>query len=531
MKRKRKGTVLLLAGAMAGVLTLSACAKESADTNGGASAEGQNGGVNTAGFPIVKDQASFTVFGCKDPNQAAWKDVLVFKEYEKKSNVHMDFQETPSQGCAEKKNLLFASNELPDLFLRAQLTNDDLAKYGMQEKQLIPLEGLIDQYAPNLKSLFEQYPDEKKAITAPDGHIYALPQMRVLGSERSEKIWINKDWLQKLNLQAPTNVEELKKVLVAFRDQDPNGNGKKDEIPLGLRDMGMVFSELTGSWGLDRQLGYNINIDNDKVHIWVADDRFKDMLMFLNEMYKENLLWADFYKGDIPKWRSNLSQANFGMFFIQASDPFINVENQFTGMAPIKGPFGDQKFVSAQPIASPTGTFAITKVNKNPEAAMRWVDYFYGDEGSLFFRFGVEGQTYEMKDGKPVMKDSVLNDSRGVMAAMGDINLVPGGGFPHLVTEKTGGLTNNEKVMEVYGYVEKYIPQTIYGAPIFDKAASEKILSLRADIDKYVNESVAKFILGELSFDRWDAYVNTLKKMQLDELEKAYQQAYDTMKQ
>ena len=537
MNLRRKWTAWF-AGILTVLMVLAGCgSKDKGDSdetntvNGSANVEETGAtGVNETGFPIVNESITLRVFGCKDPNHASWKDILIFKEYEKMTNVHMQFEETPQEGCAEKKNLLLASNTLPDIFLRASLTNTDLAIYGMQEQVLVPLEGYIDQYAPNLKKLFEEYPDARKTITAPDGHIYALPMMRVLGSERSDKIWINETWLRNLQLEKPTNLEELKTVLRAFRDQDPNGNGQPDEIPLGLRDMGMVFTVFAGSWGLDSQLGYRINIENDKVHIWLTDDRFKDMLMFLNEMYEENILWADFYKRDLPKWRSNLSQALIGMFFIQASDPFVNVEDQFTGMAPIIGPYGDQKYSAAAPIASPNGTFAITKANKHPEASIRWVDYFYGEEGSMFARFGVEGVSYTMKDGKPEFLDSILNDSRGLMAAMGEINLVPGGGFPHLVIEKTGGPTNNEKVREVQSYIENYIPDVIYGAPIFDKETNETILPIKADIDKFVEESVAKFIIGELSFDAWDDYVKTLKQMGIDQLEAAYQKAYDAIR-
>lgn len=530
----RKWTAALLAGILTVTLLLTGCSKAGNDgkvasTTADPATESSAPEWNEAGFPIVNNPVNLRVFGCKDANQAEWKDILIFKEYEKMTNVKMKFEETPQEGCVEKKNLLFASNELPDIFLRSGLTNDDVALYGMQEKALVPLEELIDAHAPNLKRLFEQYPDAKQSITAPDGHIYALPMMRVLGSERSEKIWINQTWLEKLNLQKPTTPEELKEVLLAFRDQDPNGNGQKDEIPMGLREIGMAFL-LSGSWGLDKQFGYKINIENDKVKIWLTDDRLKEMLMFLNDLYKEKLLWPDFFKRDIPNWRSNLSQAKFGTFFIQASDPFVNVQDQFTGMAPIVGPYGDQLYSGASPIASPTGTFAITNVNKHPEASIRWVDYFYGDEGSVFARFGVEGQTYTMKDGVPVFNDSVLNDSRGLMAAMGEINLVPGGGFPHLVTEQSGGPTNNEKVRELQSFIEDYIPKTIYGAPIFDKATNEKIMPIRADVDKFVDESVAKFILGELSFDTWDKYVDTLNKMGIDKLEEAYQQAYDAGK-
>ncbi|WP_214628876.1 extracellular solute-binding protein [Paenibacillus agaridevorans] len=530
--KTRKRMMLMLAAALTATTLTSACSnsKEEPVTSPGNADATSN--LTEAGFPIVNEPVTLKVFGCKDPNHAEWGDVLIFKEYEKMTNVKLQFDELPAnaQGCDEKRNLLFAANELPDIFLRANLTNTDIARYGQQEQMLIPLEGLIDEHAPNLKSIFEQYPEVKKSVTAADGHIYSLPTVRLQSSGRSEKIWINKEWLAKLDLKAPTNVDELFTVLRAFRDNDPNGNGKQDEIPLGLRDIGMVYSTFSGSFGLEQQMGYQINIKDDQVNIWLKDERFKELLQFLNQLYSEKLLWQDFYAGDIPNWRSNLSQALIGMFFIQASDPFLQVENQFTGMTPIVGPQGDQTHSATGPIAAPIGTFAISKVNKNPEAAIRWVDYFFSEEGSKFFQYGVEGETYTMKDGKPVIHDSIKNDSRGFMAALGQVNLVPGGSFPHVVTDTFGNIVENDKVLEANQFIEDYLPETVLGAPIFDKATSDQIIPIKADIDKYVRESVAKFIIGELSFDKWGEYAATLEKMKIDVLQKAYQDAYDAKK-
>ena len=69
--------------------------------------------------------------------------------------------------------------------------------------------------------------------TAPDGHIYALPQWAdCYHCTYPDKLWINSTWLKKLNLQMPKTTEELRTVLRAFKTQDPNGNGKADEIPM-----------------------------------------------------------------------------------------------------------------------------------------------------------------------------------------------------------------------------------------------------------------------------------------------------------
>ena len=93
--------------------------------------------LNMEGFPIVNEQITLTVYGNRDQNQAAWKDMLVMQKYEEMTNVHMDFQEVPADGFAENKQLLFASNELPDVFLRCGINQNEVSTYGVGSGQLM----------------------------------------------------------------------------------------------------------------------------------------------------------------------------------------------------------------------------------------------------------------------------------------------------------------------------------------------------------------------------------------------------------
>ena len=90
---------------------------------------------------------------------------------------------------------------------------------------------------------------------AADGHIYTIPFINTSATGKMGfKQWINTKWLETLGMEIPTTVEEFKEVLIAFRDEDPNGNGEKDEIPLGIREPSSVYA-LGGAWGLGHQLG------------------------------------------------------------------------------------------------------------------------------------------------------------------------------------------------------------------------------------------------------------------------------------
>lgn len=523
---KRNWGTVLFSTLVISSLTLSACSSDTpSKENEGKTPADETKGVATAGFPIVKEPLKLKMFTRIAPTNGPFKDMPVFQDYEKMSNVQVEFIEAPTDGFNEKKNLLFASNELPDAMYRSGLTQLEAIRYGTGG-QLIPLEKLIDAYAPNFKKLMETYPEIKSAITTPEGHIYALPGIVSVNSARTDKKWINQAWLKKLNLKEPETTDELYEVLKAFRDKDPNGNGKQDELPMTARSGLAIVPIMAGSFGLDFQLGYNINLENDKVNIWMGSDRNKELLMYLNKLYAEKLLDPELFTQKEAQYLTKQGTGNTGFFFDQTNNPMLDgkVQDQYIGIAPPKGPHGDRLQLAA-PVPRDFGAFAITSVNKNPEATMRWVDYFFGDEGSTMLRFGRKGENYELKDGIPYYTDAFLatgNQSK--------ITPYAGGGAPHLISEKVASFINPPQVQEAQKKLDPYMPKIRYAAPMFDEQTAQQINILRNDIDKYYEEQSTKFIAGALSFDKWGEFQNTLKKMKIDELQKLYQAAYDNLK-
>lgn len=155
----------------------------------------------------------------QEPNERT-----IFKRLEKQTNVHIDWTCFVADQFADKKNLALAQfGNLPDGLFNAGMNDYDLLRYAKQGI-IIPVEHLIDKYMPNLKAIFEKYPEYRTMCTAPDGHIYSFPWIEQLG-EGKEAIqaignipYINKKWLDFLGLKVPETTEELEKVLIAFRD-------------------------------------------------------------------------------------------------------------------------------------------------------------------------------------------------------------------------------------------------------------------------------------------------------------------------
>lgn len=193
--KRNWGTVLLSTVVVSG-LTLTACSPDNTNKKNDDKSKAESANtVSPSGFPIVKESIKLKMFTRIAPTNGPFKEMPVFQDYEKMSNIQVEFIEAPTDGFAEKKNLLFAANELPDVLYRSGFTPLEATRYG-SGGQLIPLEKLIDSYAPNLKKLMDTYPEIRPAITTPEGHIYAIPGIVTVNAARTDKRWMNQAWLK-----------------------------------------------------------------------------------------------------------------------------------------------------------------------------------------------------------------------------------------------------------------------------------------------------------------------------------------------
>ncbi len=75
-------------------------------------------------------------------------------------------------------------------------------------------------------------------------------------------------------------------------------------------------------------------------------------------------------------------------------------DDNFIGLGALKGPHGDQLYTHLKVPMVHVGAFVITDKNPYPEATVRWIDHFFGEEGATFYFMGKEGETYEkLEDG------------------------------------------------------------------------------------------------------------------------------------
>ncbi|GIO88132.1 ABC transporter substrate-binding protein [Paenibacillus faecis] len=516
---------------------------------------GGGGGGQTAGNRGEKGQTDgpvtlkFTRISYNDVRPPS-KDLWMWKKYEEKTGIRIEWEEIPGASVSERKNVILGSNNLPYAFYQLGFSNDELIRYG-EQGIFVPLEDLIEQHAPNLKKLFQDYPEVKKTLTMPDGHIYSLPYIDSALPYRSIRLYINQTWLDRLGLELPKTTDELREVLLAFKEKDANGNGDPNDEMGWIMPSGTINSmferQLFGSFGLGNgglKAAENwIYKDQDgEMKLIFNDPKYKDVLRYLRQLYEDGSLpLLNYSEYEYAKWVSDAANDKVGAF--SWGDPaYIGTAGpkNFVGINVLAGPGGDRVVSWMDPMTRGTSSFTITKVNPHPEETIKWVDYFYGEEGSMFGFFGIEGETYNMVDGKPAYIDEIQKYEGGQqLGAFQYVDNVYGGYYPYVeppadLRSAAKGKTVDEDFKTNSAELEKFLPEEIWPSFVPTPEESKEQSAILTDINKYITEMRVKFITGKANLETdWDNYVGTLDRMGAQkylEIKKSQYERYQSVK-
>lgn len=484
-------------------------------------------------FP-VPNKLTLKMFAASRPEAGEYNEMQIIKDLEKQTNIHIDWT-LVKDGLQEKKNLLFASNDLPDAFYGPVLNDEDLAKYGTQG-QLIPLEKLIEQYAPNIKKMLAARPEVKKQITSPDGHIYFIPQIHeLINNIAPDTLFVNKKWLDKLGLSVPKTTDEFYMMLKAFQGKDLNGNGKNDEIPFSFVYEGLSYGSdsLSGSFGITGRLSNNyLYVRDGKVLFAPVQPEYKEYIAFMNKLYSEKLIDPESFTQKNNVFESKLKSKDpllGAAFFFTNSSTFGRQETDYVAISPFKGPKGQQLW--NQENMPMLKAFSITSVNKYPELTMKWLDLSYEEKTSPQVAFGPYGVNLKEDANGRI---SYLPTPSGMSYAAFRHKDTPGSlGAYSLMQETIDKMEPNENTVEktkYYNMYKPFFPKEIYPSVIFSMEDRQKMSKYQQDIHSYVQNTVPKWIInGSMNAD-WEGYENQLKKMGLEDMMKIYQKYYDAVK-
>ncbi|NGP43839.1 extracellular solute-binding protein [Bacillaceae bacterium SIJ1] len=484
--------------------------------------------LNEADFPIVKEEITLDFFARHDPaSNSDWNDVMIFNEYEHMTNIDINWRMIPNDSLSEQLNLAFGGGNLPDAFHSAFIGSSTLMKYGDQGV-LIPLNDLIDRYAPNFKKVMEEYPEIKQSITMPDGNIYAFPMMGdpdFLSYRTSPMMYINEKWLDQLGMDMPETTEAFYEYLQAVKEQNPSQGGV-EEVPFGAPSIGHLYEHLRGAFGVANkgtESGYiDLDPNTNDYRFYPVADNYKELLQYLNTLYTEGLIEKNIFTIEHEQYLANSAAGRYGstVWYSPTQVMGEDIGGQYTGVPALEGPYGDKLFVNLKSAVRGVGAFAITNKNKYPASTVRWIDHFYGEEGIIMYFMGIEGETFEVNDaGELVYTENVLNDPDLSFSEQVSRYLTfPGGGAPSMLMEKYfRGAESSAISVEAAEKLKPDLIENPWPFILHTEEENKKLQGFGADIEKYVSEMRDKFISGTEPFSKWDEYVSELEKMGLEE--------------
>lgn len=496
---------------------------------------------NKTGMPIVDEEITLDFFLGKTAATADdWNDVMIFNEYRDMTNINVEWEMIPYEGLEEKRNLAISSGSLPDAFHSANIPVRDIARYG-EQGIFMPLNDLIDEYAPNLKQIFEENPEIEKAMTYPDGNIYALPTMddpEFTAIQVSAAPWFRADWLEELGRDVPETTEEFYEFLKDVKETDLMGDGSGEEVPFGAQNINSLFNWLKGSFGVGNR-GLTVGlVDEDpeeegKVRFYPIAEGYKEMLQYANTLFEEGLIEQNIFSIEHDQYFANAAEGRYASTYVHSPADLFGGEasDNYTGGKALEGPNGDKLYAGLRhPVVIP-GSFVITKENENLPETMRWIDYFYGDEGQELFMMGIEGETFEItEDGEYEYVEDIRDNPDGLNLDQSVSRYLtwPGGMYPGITKKKFfKGAEASDISQETVEKLEPNLIDEVWPAFTYTEEENKKMTSFGADIEKYVGEARDKFVNGDMSFDEWDNYVKTIEDMNLEEYMEIQQEAYE----
>ncbi|WP_438347673.1 extracellular solute-binding protein [Paenibacillus sp. FA6] len=449
----------------------------------------------------------------------------------------------------QKVNLSIASNDLPD----ALVVTDTQLRQMVKSNQLADLTEVYEQYAsPTLKSIIETTEGLAKNAVTFDGKMYALPN--VTGETDMQHImWIRKDWLDKLNLEVPRNIEDLEKVAKAFIEQDPDGNGKADTIGItGPQSGGLINADFinpnNNNYGFDPVFGvyhsypgFWLEGADGKPTYGSIEPETKDALAKLRDLYSKGLIDQEMsIRKDAQELIKNgTSGIYFGLWWAGGYGPLSDaIKNnpeanwQAYSLLDSNGEFTPH-------MGTPSNQFLVVRKDyKHPEAAIKMENLLLRDEAT--FDVNVAIGNYPLRIVFAPMDEMYVtyNMMKEVLAGTKTAEELDIPGYKLLKADAE----NIKKVkLEPYDKVDiqywdpnadlgawKRLYSTMVGvAPLMEPftktysltySQTKTMESKWATLDKMEKETFLKIIMGAAPIDSFDKFVVDWKKQGGDEI-------------
>lgn len=534
----RKGVCMALTAVL--LFNTAGCSGSSSSESSGSAAEGTDSAPELT-YWVKMDSSKIA------PTTDNYGTILCYQEMMKNTGIQVEFIHPPVGQENDSFSLMLSGGEYPDMvhydWGNAVSGGPDKA---IEDGVILELTDLIDQNCPNLKAFLEKYPEIKASMTTDSGKIYCFPNIYPYYQESpaimcNRGIQVRADWLEELGLDAPETVDEWHTVLTAFKEkgQTEDGSSIVPMVSRKISEKTSLVRTFANAWnGMD----YDFYVDNGTVKFGPVEPQFKEYLTTMNQWYMEGLIAPEFSTysgkehdalittGQAGTWLSGLG-AGMGVYITALGGD----DSVISGIPfPVKDSGDTPKYTGADNYPFIGLGIAITTKCDNVEAACKWLDYHYSEEGSRLLNWGVEGVSYELDaDGEPQFTDLVMNNPDGlsVDVALGKYAMVSQleafAKDDRVEAVRMWNFPSQEKASKIWNATDfsyRY-PPTVSLTP----EEGAELAAILSDITTYRDENVVRFILGTEPIENYEKFAETIRNMNIERAIQIKQDAYDRL--
>lgn len=500
-------------------------------------AEGEAGDVKTYTILTVRNNSI-------RPTDFFEEEGAIMRQLEEGAGINIEWDIRVLSDWNDQKALFLAAGNLPDAFLGNTCIR--ASDFADNKSYFVDLTDYItEENMPNFWAAMEKEPTLRSMCTSRDGRIYSLPKILPLRPEVcGDGTYINTAFLEALNMDMPTNIEELSEYLIAVGTQDPDGDGDPSNT-YGITNcagsvMGSDCRHILSCYGtmISREGNY-MGLNSEGVPVFVpAEENFKEAVKWMKYLWDNGAVDPEYFTQDSSASTSKAQReggSQVGLVFGWTADGQVGLNvGDFTCLEAIEGYDGTHYVEAASNYLDISDReFLITTACDDPLALLRYADQFYTDLVTLQTYYGsIPDQIQDNGDGTYTVlapSDGSSLDASAWSNSLRDFG--PKFMDPEfydnviLPSDQGDGIKLAEDAIN-----GKYVTNDRNcGLPVlqYTDEELERIGAIRTDLTSYAEQMYANWVTGVSDIDAdWEGYIQQLNAMGLEEYVQIHRDAY-----
>lgn len=455
-----------------------------------------------------------------------------YAELQSRTGVGIHFQMANFFTQMDQFNLMAASGDFPGIMNGAAGLYSAGPDAALDEEIFVNLLDYEDAM-PHYSAIINSDAKIFNEVSTPEGNLvafYSLFDYNKYGGRGDKGYFIRQDWLDDLGMDMPKTYDQLHDVLTAFKTE--KGANSAFVLPVsGMNDF------VTGGFGI----GSNFYVEDGTIKFGPLEQGYRDYLELMAKWYSEGLIYSDYYNyaneimfdgtdmigsGQVALYYNEVGTMT--TYAEMSQDPNFVVR----AIAPVAQEEGGKVYPTEfRFTAVDNARWSVTTNCPDPELAVQLCDYLYTTDGILLANYGVEDVTFAYNaEGKPEFTDLIMNNPDGysyrdsvalhVIDGMGTIYDALRGASNYTQLQ----LAAFDDWMDANLDYSKALPSN----EMLNMEEKAEYASIYSDVETFLKEAIAKYIIGDFSFDSYDTdFVGKLESMNIDRCVELYQEAYD----